>query len=166
VDDAFAVRDVEGVGHLDAEIQQGRKLDRPPADPLAQRLPLEQLHHDEMLPGVLADVVDHADVGVGERRGRARLALEALDGARVLRHLERQELERHGTAEAGVLGLVDDAHPSAAELLDDSVVRERLAAHASTSERRACPSRLESQFDARGVGGRLRHRPGRVNVAL
>src|SRR5512136_1985771 len=40
-----------------------------------------------------------------------------------------QELQSDGTAKFGVLGLVDDTHPTAAQLLDDPVVRNRLADH-------------------------------------
>jgi hypothetical protein len=40
-----------------------------------------------------------------------------------------EELERHLSAEAGVLRLVDDAHAPAAELLEDPVVGDRLADH-------------------------------------
>ena len=38
-----------------------------------------------------------------------------------------QESEGHKAAEFGVLGLVDNAHPTAAQLLDDAVVRDGLA---------------------------------------
>ena len=37
--------------------------------------------------------------------------------------------QRHTSAEAGVLGLVDDAHAPAAELLEDPVVGDGLADH-------------------------------------
>jgi hypothetical protein len=129
VDDALAVRRVESIRHLDTEIEQGREVDRPPADSLAQRLPLEELHRDEPLPLVRIDVVNGADAGVVEGGRGARLALEALEGLGLRAEALRQELEGHGTAEAGVLGPVDDPHPSAAHLLDDAIVRERLADH-------------------------------------
>ena len=91
---------------------------------------LEQLHRDEPLPLVRVDVVDGADAGVVEGRGSVRLALEALERLGLRGEALGQELEGHGTPEPGVLGLVDDPHPAAAQLLDDAIVRERLADHA------------------------------------
>ena len=38
-----------------------------------------------------------------------------------------QELHGHATAEPGVLGLVDDAHAAAPELIDDAVVGDAVA---------------------------------------
>ncbi len=80
-------------------------------------------------------------VGMVEGGGGARLALEAFEGVGLGGELFRQELEGHGAPEPRVLGLVDDAHAPAAQLLDDAVVGEqRLADHSSASG--ACDSRL------------------------
>ena len=82
------------------------------------------------LPFVLADFVDGADVGMVQGGGRTGLAPEALQSLRVLRDLVGKELEGDKATERGVLGLVNHAHPAAAELLDDAVVRDGLADHA------------------------------------
>ena len=92
-------------------------------------MPIQKLHGDERLITVLADVVNRADVGVVERRGRLRFAPETFECLRVPGYVVRQELQGNETAELGVLGLVNDAHPAAAELLDDAVVRDGLADH-------------------------------------
>ena len=81
VDDALRVRGVEGVCNLDPEIERDFERERPVVDAVLQRLAVEELHRDERLALGLADVVDRADVRVVERRGRARLALEALERA-------------------------------------------------------------------------------------
>ena len=55
----------------------GRDLERMPADHQCERLPLQQLHNDEVLPFILLDGVDRADIGVVESRGCASFALKA-----------------------------------------------------------------------------------------
>jgi hypothetical protein len=123
------VRGLERVGDLRSELQQLRQLDRALADPFGERLALEQLHRDEVLALVLVDRVDRADAGMVERRGRFRFALEAIERARLARHLRREELERDLAAEPGVLRLIDDAHASAAELRGDAVVGDVASDH-------------------------------------
>ena len=45
--------------------------------------------------------------------------------------------QRHMTAEGRVFGLVNDTHPSAAELCRDPVMRQRLSDHRSADATRA-----------------------------
>ena len=78
---------------------------------------------------MLVDVVDRADVRVVERRGRLGLASEPLQGDLITEELLGQELERHAASQPRVLGLVDDTHPSAAELVDDPIVGDGLTDH-------------------------------------
>ena len=117
------VRRLERVGDLDADREQALELEcRPRRHRLRERLPLEALHDDEVLPLVLLDREDRADSGMVQRGRGARLALETLQGRAVARELGRQELQRDVPAEARVLRLVDDAHPAAPEAADDGVV--------------------------------------------
>jgi hypothetical protein len=53
------------------------QLDPPLAQAVADRLSLEQFHHDEALATMLADVVDRADVRVVQGRSGPGFALEA-----------------------------------------------------------------------------------------
>jgi hypothetical protein len=64
-----------------------------------------------------------------QRGGSLGFTLEAAKGLRVFGDLVRKELESHEAAEFHVLGFVNDAHPAAAQLLDDAVVRYGLADH-------------------------------------
>ena len=59
-----------------------------------------------------------------------RLPLEALQRQVVLGEMLGQELQSDEARELGVLGLVDHAHATGAQLLDDAVVRSSLANHA------------------------------------
>ncbi len=92
-----------------------------------EREAVEEFHGDEGLAGVLANVVNGADVGVTERRGRAGFPFEALEGLRVVSEIVGKKFESDKTAEARVFGFVDDAHSTAAEFIDDAVVRDGLA---------------------------------------
>ena len=127
VDDARAVRRVERVGHLDAHIQHRVQAQRAPTEAILQRRALQVLHGDERSPVLFADVVDGADVGVVERRCGAGLALKTAQRLGITRQFSRDELERNGTVQAQILGLVHHAHAAAAEPRDDAVVRERPA---------------------------------------
>ena len=94
------------------------------------RLALVIRHRDEEPPvRRLVDLVDRADVGMVQRRGRLRLDLEAALGVLVLRAFSRKELQRDRSLELGVLGKVDHAHSAAAERVDDAIVRDGLADH-------------------------------------
>ena len=90
---------------------------------------IEKLHHDERMPILIADIVNHADVGMIERRSSLCFALEACQRLRVSRYFIREKLECHETVQSGVLGLVDHTHTATAEFLDDEVVRDGLANH-------------------------------------
>jgi hypothetical protein len=121
VDEARAVGLVEGIGDLDGVAKQLLGRQRPPLETLGQGLPLEVLHDQVVGPGLVADVVEGTDVGVGEGRDGPRLALEALAQLRALREVRGQDLEGHRALEAGVAGPVDLAHASGPEGADDLV---------------------------------------------
>ena len=65
---------------------------------------------------VLADVVNRADVGMVQGGSGLGFAAEALKGLRIVGDVFRKEFQRDKTAEAGVFGLIDHAHPATAEL--------------------------------------------------
>ena len=131
--DPLAVRRVQRIGDLNREIEQRFDRKRLAGDPIPQRPPLHQLHGDEGLPLVLVDVVDGADAGVVEGGGRVGLPLEAFERLRVAGEVRGQELEGDETTELRILGLVDDPHAAAAQLLDDTVVGDALADHGDDS---------------------------------
>jgi len=125
VHDALGVGRVEGIGNLYAPFQQLVDRDRMPGDPRRERRALQQLHGDEVPALVLVDVVDGADVGMVQRRSRARLALESLQRLRVLLHLFRQELQRYAAAQARVLGFIHHAHAATTQPLQHPIMRNR-----------------------------------------
>src|SRR5262245_8102943 len=131
------MRVIERVGELYAVAEYVGRRQRPLQQPFLERLAFEILHHQETdrrwrsagrgRIGRFPDVVQVADVRMIQRRDRLRLALEA--GAAVGVRGERlaQDLDRHDPIEARVAGLVDVAHPAAAERRQDLVWTETRA---------------------------------------
>ncbi len=119
----------ERVSDLNRQVEQGIGLKGLGLDAMLEGLPLQKLHHDEGLAFVLADFENGADVRVVERRSGPRLALEAIERLGILGQIFRQKLERHKTAERGVFGLVHHAHPAAAQLFQNSIVRDGFPNH-------------------------------------
>jgi hypothetical protein len=105
---------------------KGSGLQRPARNAVIQGHPFEQFHYDEVLTVLLADLVDRANVRVVKR---PCLALEALQGCRIRAEFGREKLQRHVPAERFVLGLIDNAHATTTQLLDDAVVRNGFADH-------------------------------------
>jgi hypothetical protein len=131
MDDPLGVGGVQRIRELDPELQQFLRLEGLPGDAVLQRLPLQQLHADEGLALVLVDVVDGADVRVIQGGRGPGFTPEPFEGDLVAKELLGQELQCDGSVETGVLGLVDDTHASATELLEDAVVGDGLADHRS-----------------------------------
>src|SRR5208283_5029202 len=124
-----AVGSVKCVGNLNAELQQLVDLERTVLDLVLQGLTIEKLHRDKCLRILLTDVVDGADVGMIEGGGGLCLPTEAAERLRIARHFVRQELQSDETVQTSVLGLVNYAHTTTTELLDDLVVRDGLVDH-------------------------------------
>jgi hypothetical protein len=57
VDDALAVRRIEPLGNLHADVERGIDGQRALLEPTLQRLAIEKFHCDEKLPVVLIDFV-------------------------------------------------------------------------------------------------------------
>ena len=111
-------------GDLDADVERAARRETPVLDELAERLAFDQLHRDEEVSVGGPDVVHGDDVRVIERRGRARLLLEAGAPLGVLGKSRREDLDRHLAAETGIARLVDFSHASGAERSNDFVGSE------------------------------------------
>jgi hypothetical protein len=92
-------------------------------------LPIHELHGNELLAVLFANVVNRADIRMIQRRGSLRLAAKAFERDRVLGRFRREKLESDQTLQARVFRLIDDTHPAASERFEDAVVRDGLANH-------------------------------------
>ena len=82
-----------------------------------------------LLAVFFADVVNGADVGMVQGGSGAGFAAEAFEGLRVAGEVVRKEFEGDMTAEANILRLVDNSHPSAAEFFQDAVMADGFTDH-------------------------------------
>ncbi len=125
--DPFRVRCVQSVRYFDPDLEQPIHFHRLARDQVLQRRAVEILHHDERMPVLLADLMNRANVRVVQSGSGARLAAKAFEGLRVAHNIIWQELQRYEAAKLSILGLIDNAHPSAAKFLNNAVVRNRAA---------------------------------------
>src|ERR1700745_1201582 len=96
---------------------------------MLERYSLQKLHHDEGTLLMLADLVNRADVGVVQRRRRSRFAPKTFQRLRIARQFIRKEFQRNKGDKFGVVGLLPDTHPAAAELFENVISRDRLPDH-------------------------------------
>ena len=94
------------------------------ADELAQGHAVDLFHRDERSTVDLPNIVDGRQVGVCDRGGRACLAQEPTLPLVVAREARAQQLERHRSPQALVVGEIDDAHAAASELGADAKAAE------------------------------------------
>ena len=95
-----------------------------PADARQQRgqvFAVHVFHGNERHALDLADVVDAADIGVGDLARHAHLAVESLQQPLVLGGFFGQEFQRHRLAQHQVGGAIDFAHAAAAQQADDAI---------------------------------------------
>ena len=129
VDDALFVRGFQALCRLSGEVERLLQRQRALAELFLDAVAFDELHRDEGLSIGFVDFVYGADVGVIQRRGGLRLAREARLMVFARQSVERREFEGDGALQFCVFGLVDDTHPTFADLLDDAVMGDGLADH-------------------------------------
>ena len=95
---------VEAFDDLKSERQSFFDRDRTTAQPIEQRLSLDQLQDEKMDVVGRLKVVDPSNVRVVERREHLRLSLEPCESLRIRREVLRQHPERHLALAPAVLG--------------------------------------------------------------
>src|SRR5208282_4610246 len=129
VDDSFCVRGIKGVGELNADVKQAVQRQRTAGKLGVQTLAFQQLHRNERLAAVVLYSVDGADVGMIKGRRGAGFEQKTLQRGGIAGKIRREKLQGHATSEAEILGFVNYAHSTAAELAGDSVMRDSLPDH-------------------------------------
>jgi hypothetical protein len=127
---AGAMRALERLGDLGAELEQLGGRQRSTLEPGGQRVTVHQLHHqvvDVTRPGFAgcpADVEQGADIGVAETRDGLGLAFESRPHLGVGRQVLGQHLDRHVAPEPRVPRAVNLAHTARSDRSEDFVRAE------------------------------------------
>ena len=100
---------------LDRDVEDFAQRQRPARQPLAKRFALDELRDQEPRAVVIADLVNGQDVRMIERRRGARFVQETAQPLGVAAELRPQHFERDRPAQRRIGGLVDLAHPAAAQ---------------------------------------------------
>src|SRR5664279_3495845 len=120
---------VKAVGDFDRQRQEAVRLEGSPGNEVLKTLTFKKLHGYEGSAIRHANLINSADVGVIQCGSSLRFPLKARQSVRIMRRLVRQKLQRDKATEGQVFGLVDNPHPATAQLLDNAVMRDRLADH-------------------------------------
>ena len=125
VHDAFVVGEREGLADLERVRDDGLGVERAFENDVGELASPDELHRDERHAIFVSDLEDRRDVGMLERGGRFRFLNEALPAIRI-RGLDGlgKHFDGELAIELGIPRAVDLAHPAAADLLDDLVVRK------------------------------------------
>ena len=120
VDQARLVGGEQTAAGLQEHLEDRRDIAGFGGEPGGEGGALDVLHGDEDLAVALADFVDLDDVRVGQAGQRLGLAQQAGVVGGV------QQLDRHASLEALVVGRIDHAHPALAEPAEDREVADLL----------------------------------------
>jgi hypothetical protein len=138
-----------------------------------------ELHGEVGLAVVLADLIDRDDARVVEQGDSLGLVLEAAELVVTGEESGLDHLQRHGSVERDLAGLVHHAHAAASELASDLVVAKValrsaprrasvVAVGAAVVEggrgRRLAAGRVGAVVDCRAGVGRVRARDGRLRL--
>src|SRR5438094_2210421 len=126
MDDAFGMGGFESVGNLDTDVEEALKFEWAAKEQLFECLPFQVLHNNEGPSVIFANFVDGADIWMVQRRCSAGFTAEALEGLRILCDGIGQKFQGYKTAELSIFGAIYHTHASAAQLVQDSVMRDRL----------------------------------------
>src|SRR5215471_19347430 len=122
--DTSAMRGVQGIRELHAQIQGLVDRQWAALQPFPERLALKKFHNDERLAVVFAQIVDDADIGMIQSGSRPRLSAKSGEMLRIPSKLRRQRLDRDLAAKVCVTSLPHLSHPAFADGDEDLVMAD------------------------------------------
>src|SRR5262249_21924840 len=115
---------VESVGNLCAQFEHRLYVEWLSKYSGSERLSLKQLHGDERLTFVLAEVINRTNVGMIERGGSSCLTLKALQSLGIFGQRFREELQSYTPPQTQILSFINHTHPAATKFADYAVMRD------------------------------------------
>ena len=112
VDDSPPVRRIESAGDLDRVVHRLTRWQGSLRQTIGERLPFQELHHKVINAVLVADVVQRADIRMGEARDRACLTLQPLPPPGVPKDGLEQDFDRDDPIEPRVPGAIHLSHPA------------------------------------------------------
>ncbi len=121
MDHTLLVGAVQGVGDLDGGPRELPGRERPPAQTVGERFPLQVFHDQVIDPVLMAYVVQGADVRMVQAGDGARLALEAQTEVGVVGEVSGKDLDGDGPVESRVSRPIHLSHSARATGRQDLV---------------------------------------------
>src|SRR5580698_2883684 len=115
----------DGIGDFERYLERSWELKWAIHEQSLQRLAVEEFHGNKWLPVMFVNFINRADIRMIQSGRGAGLAFESFEHFAIAGSFLGKEFQRHEAAQARVFSLVNDAHPAAAQLLEDMVVRNR-----------------------------------------
>lgn len=125
----FSKRPRQALGDFAGQLQRAWHGEAPAAQPVAQLFAANELHGNEGDALRFAHLMDHGNVRVLEGGGGLGFLDEAAPPLGVSHQIRRKNLEGNLAVEVQVDRAINDPHSAPANLLEDFVVRDRLANH-------------------------------------
>ena len=127
VHDAALVCRTQRVRDADGDRQRVVERQRAPYEPVGQCFALEQFHDEVRRAGLIANVVQRADVRMRQLRDGASFAIESRPKLRVCREVGGQDFDRNRPVETRVSRTIDLSHAARAERADHFIRAETCA---------------------------------------
>jgi hypothetical protein len=124
VDEAEAVGLGESIGDFNGDLEQIVEWERTFLQAMRKRFAFEEFHDQKVDAGLRADIVEMADVRMGDGRKRARFAFEAALEFGAARQMSRKDFDGDAAIEASVARAIDFAHAARTDGSDDFVRAE------------------------------------------
>ena len=127
--DALAVRSIQGVSDLNAEVSDFVCFENASANLHIERLTFDIFHDNEVRPIRLADFIGMSDIDVIERRRGLSFVHKTTKPFSIAGKIRRENLQRNLATQSRISRQVHFSHSALPEFLQDMEMRKFIADH-------------------------------------